>query len=129
MNNENTRVEEWRHHRRIIAYGFIAIIVLIGVAIISNIYLQLAYPGTVITPYPFRGFGFLWAIFGLFFLFWILRGIFWPWRSRYWYGWGHGYYRHWRDDDAVSILKARYARGEINKEQFDQLIRDIGSQS
>lgn len=30
---------------------------------------------------------------------------------------------------AIEILKARYARGEISKEQFEQMKRDIGEAS
>jgi putative membrane protein len=41
-----------------------------------------------------------------------------PWRRRY--------YRRWRDwDDANEILRQRYARGEITKEQFEQMQRDL----
>jgi putative membrane protein len=30
-----------------------------------------------------------------------------------------------RDDDPIEIAKRRYARGEITREQFDQLQRDL----
>ncbi|MDG6902652.1 MAG: SHOCT domain-containing protein [Nitrososphaerota archaeon] len=39
----------------------------------------------------------------------------WGWRRRYWYGYG----------DAREILRQRYARGEITKEQFEQMSRDL----
>jgi len=31
-----------------------------------------------------------------------------------------------RDDDPIEIARRRYARGEITREQFDQLQRDLG---
>jgi putative membrane protein len=72
-------------------------------------------------PYPyffFFPFGFL---FFLFFVFFIVRLIFWGgwwgWRGRY-----RGYY-HW--GDAKEVLRQRYARGEITKEQFEQMNRDL----
>jgi putative membrane protein len=123
MKTESTHIDEWRNTRRILAYGFTALLVLVGTAIVLGVYFRLANPTTT-APYPYFRFGFVWAIFGLFFLFWILRWIFWPWRSRYWYG-GHGYHRHWHDDDAVSTLRYRYAKGEITKEQFDQMMQDL----
>jgi len=74
--------------------------------------------------YPFIGWWFFFP-FGIFFLFIILlfvsRLIFWPmgggWRRRYGYGYGYG--------DANEILRQRYARGEITKDQFEQMKRDL----
>lgn len=41
--------------------------------------------------------------------------------------WGGGYRRaYWRHhSEASEIVKARYAKGEITKEQFDQMMRDL----
>ncbi len=49
----------------------------------------------------------------------IARLIFRPW------GWGHrrAYWRH--HSEAAEIVKTRYARGEITKEQFEQMMRDL----
>jgi uncharacterized membrane protein len=66
--------------------------------------------------YPFF-FPFGW-IFGFLILFFLLRWIFWPW------GWGsRRRYRGYRDE--YHILRVRYARGEITKDQFDQMTRDL----
>jgi putative membrane protein len=76
------------------------------------------------TTYHYGGRFFLFFFpFGilLFFLmvFVIARLIFGP--------WGLGYRRaYWRHrSEATEIVKARYARGEITKEQFDQVMRDL----
>jgi putative membrane protein len=39
-----------------------------------------------------------------------------------------GYHRGWSggEPDALEIAKRRYARGEITKEQFEQLRKDLG---
>ena len=76
------------------------------------------------TYYPFfpMGFGWIGGLFSLFFFFWVLSWFFRPW------GWGWGYrrrYGRWRYDDAERILRERYARGEITKEQFEQMTRDL----
>jgi putative membrane protein len=51
-----------------------------------------------------------------------------------WWGGGccgghHGYYGHYRSDGeretAMEILRRRYANGEITKEQFEQMKKDI----
>jgi putative membrane protein len=75
--------------------------------------------------YPFGGwfffpFGFIFFFFIIFFAF---RFVFRPW------GWGGYGYRGWGHyGDPVDILKRRYARGEITKEQFDQMLRDLAQQ-
>ncbi len=39
----------------------------------------------------------------------------------------YGVFKHGRnpDDDALAILKRRYAKGEINRDEFERLKRDI----
>jgi putative membrane protein len=86
------------------------------------------YPISATAPYygyPF--FGWFFFPFGFFFIFFLIffvgRLIFWPWgwgwgwRRRYGYGYGYS--------EAHEILRQRYARGEITKEQFDQMSRDL----
>ena len=110
----------WHHPGRFILWGFIALVALIGPVAAIGLILRPA----VGTYYPF-GWGFF-PFFGFFWIlaiFWFVRFLFWPWRwggsRRYWgYGWGYG-------DRAYYILRERYARGEITKEQYDQMIRDL----
>jgi putative membrane protein len=83
------------------------------------------------TPFFFAGghpfffffpFGF---VFFLIFVFFVARLLFWG--GGAWWGWrGRGYrsrYYYW--GDAREILRQRYARGEITKEQFEQMNRDL----
>ncbi|MBI3840946.1 MAG: SHOCT domain-containing protein [Thaumarchaeota archaeon] len=44
----------------------------------------------------------------------------WPW------GWGYGRGYWHRHDEAEEILRQRFAKGEITKEQFDQMLKDLG---
>ncbi len=76
--------------------------------------------------FPF-GFGWIWGLFGLFFIFGIFRWIFWGGGWGWGLGWGWGYRgRYWhRYDRAVAILRERYAKGEITKDQFNQMMRDL----
>jgi putative membrane protein len=77
-------------------------------------------PGSYYYGWPFFfPFGFFLFLIGIFFVF---RFAFWGW------GWGRGYYRgSWRYDgaDALEILGRRYARGEISKEQYEQMKSDL----
>ena len=47
-----------------------------------------------------------------------VRWLFWRSRRRYWR-------EHWRENGSVRIIRERYARGEITKEQFDQMLLDL----
>jgi len=48
----------------------------------------------------------------------VLRWFFWPW------GWGYGR-GYWTGDDIYSIMRERFAWGEITREQFEQMSRDL----
>ena len=75
-------------------------------------------------PYYYgRPFPWLFFPFGILFFiligFFIIRIAFWPGRR--------GYYGRWQGwNDPNEILRRRYARGEITKEQFEQMKRDLG---
>lgn len=97
------------------------IIVLIGIGLFSGL---LALPGYAFAPgyyYApmFFPFGWLWIFFGLFLVFGIFRMLLWPWR------WGYRR-RYWDNyDSSHRILRERYAKGEITKEQYEQMSRDL----
>ncbi len=65
--------------------------------------------------FPFVGIG---IFFGFLFLFSLFRWGAGPW------GWGYGWDRGGRDDSRA-ILRERYARGELTREQFDDMRRDL----
>jgi len=70
--------------------------------------------------YVYILFFFPFGILLLFLLFFaIARLTFWPWR----WGYRRADWRHY--GDAREIVKTRYARGEITKEQFDQMMKDL----
>ena len=115
-----------QHRRRGNPFAW-AVLAVVLVAVIA-FFALLAIHGYPSAPpgnyygYPFLGWWFFFP-FGIFFLFIVLffvsRLLFWPmgwgWRRRYWYGYG----------DANEILRQRYARGEITKDQYEQMKRDL----
>jgi putative membrane protein len=64
--------------------------------------------------------GFLFVLFIIFIIFFAFRLMWYPWWGRRYYygGWS-------RRDEASEILRQRYARGEISKDQYDQMMRDL----
>ncbi len=70
-------------------------------------------------PYFPFGLGWGWGIFWIFIVFWMVRWFVWPWGGRY----PRRYGRH--GDEAYHILRERYAKGEITKEQFEQMAKDL----
>jgi putative membrane protein len=91
--------------------------------------LSLYYHGTSPAYYGppfFYGWGFF--PFGGFFIFPVIFILFFAFRWIFWGGWGWGrYYRGYygNEDPAIETLKQRYARGEISKEQFEQMAKDL----
>ena len=107
----------WRPMRRLVVWGLVGLFVLVGISIaLSWLFFSVRPVGTFYPFFPFGWFGGLFLFFLI--LVWVARWIFWPWR----YAWGpHGH----RPDAAFQILRERYARGEITKEQYDQMARDL----
>ncbi len=97
----------------LILLAILAFVIALTVRVLSRPPTTYYYGGRFLFFFPF---GIL-----LFFLiaFIIARLIFRPWRGRY----RREYWRH--HSEAAEIVKARYARGEITKEQFDQMMRDL----
>lgn len=118
------------HARHWIGIGFLAIFAVFVAAMIY--FMFVVFPGTPMAggyygmfPFPF---GWIWIFFGFFLFFGLLRFAFFPWRwggyyRRYGSGYGYG-----RGDEAYHILRERYARGEITKDQYDAMMRDLYEQ-
>jgi putative membrane protein len=66
------------------------------------------------------------SIFGILLTIWIISMIFHPWRR---WGWYHPYYysRRWDTppSSALSVLEERYAKGEIQREEYLQKKNDL----
>jgi putative membrane protein len=110
----------------------IAAVALAAVAIAGVIFLLYLYGAFGPSPYGGRPY---FGLFGGFFLlviivwlgFFLLRISFWGARAQGRYGGGGGYGGpHRGPDPAVVIARQRYARGEITREQFDQIMTDLG---
>ena len=112
--------QESNRIRRIVGWGIVGLIVVIGLWIAVSLYFAPWRPGGFDYSFffPFH-FGWLGAIFLLFLVFWIAKWLIWPWRG------GYYSYPHKQRVDAASIVRERYAKGEITKEQFEQMLRDL----
>ena len=112
-----------------IRLGFLVLFAVLVAAMIYFLFVVLPTvpAGTTYPMYPFWGFGWLWVLLGFFLIFGLLRFAFWG--PRWWgsyYG-RHAYYA--RQNEAYHILRERYARGEITREQYDQMMRDLYPQA
>jgi uncharacterized membrane protein len=103
-----------------VAIGLIILVLLL------SFFALVVYRGFILgrSFFPYFGGGLFFGLFSLLLVLLVisfaLRLIFRPWR-RGWYGGGR--YRGY--DPAMQQLRERYARGEITKEQFDQMAKDL----
>jgi putative membrane protein len=107
---------------RYVGFALLAVLV-VGILafVLSGIFLPRSYPANYYPYFPFFPFGWVFGFFWIFVLFWALRWVFWPYRRRGY--WGHGWYR----DSSYYIIRERYAKGEITKEQYDRMMQDLES--
>lgn len=101
--------------------GLAVMFILIGAGVFISSVFRPAATNVTMMQFPFD-FGWIWGLVGLFFVIWVFSWAFGG-------AWGHSrrYYRrnYWYRDEAHDILRERYARGEITREQFDQMTRDL----
>jgi putative membrane protein len=119
----NTTYNDYPHRRHIFGWILLGLLALFVVGSLVIFGLSVATGHLVLPFYRPLGFFFFFPIGFLFFIFIVfivLRLAFWG----SWWGWRGGYRRgYW--GDPKEILRMRYARGEITKEQFDQMLRDL----
>ncbi len=105
----------------VLGFG-LAIIVILVVVLLLQLNGSLGNAGT--GPRPI--FGYWGGFFLLFLLVWVSFFVI---RITLWGGRGRGgYYRQpgMHRDPAIMAARQRYARGEITREQFDQIMTDLG---
>src|SRR5712664_3872155 len=113
---------EWNRPRHFFVWGIFALVAVIVASVAVSAFLFATRPAPVAGMYYPFFFPFpLFFIFGIFAFFWNARWLIFPWR------WGWGYRgRYWEyQDQSYSIIRERYAKGEITKEQFEQMMRDL----
>ena len=102
---------------------FGGLVLLALVAILLTMAFRPYYYPTMMPYYGgwfFFPFGF---VFFIFIVFALSRLLFWPWA----WGWRRSYWHH--GDEASEILRQRYAKGELTKEQFTQMMKDLEQHS
>jgi putative membrane protein len=96
-----------------------AILAAVGILLLVAWLFGGPWSGTFSGTYPRPGFFFPFGLlFLLFIVFFVVRVVFWSAR------WGGGSGQRGRGGPRA-ILRARYARGEITREQFQQMMRDL----
>lgn len=112
------------HPRRWLYIALAVAVLIVAVAI----FLVILTPGTFgyhpsspfgIGPFGLFG-GFFLVLIVLFIVLWVVRIAWWTSRPRGGYGQGGG-----RRYGAFAIARERYARGEITREQYEQIMQDL----
>ncbi len=100
----------------------------IGAALVLFVLLDPTVFGLAAPSYPYR-FGLFGGFFFVFFIlivgFFIVRVLFWSSRAGR-YGGRGGNGRGYGPDRPAMIARMRYARGEITREQYDQIMQGLG---
>jgi putative membrane protein len=114
--------QQWRRARGFIALGVFGLIILVAASIIASLlFFGPRVSGNYYTFFPFH-FGWLGGIFVILVFLLIARWVFLPWRNG---NTSSIRSQHNGDNSARNILKERYAKGEITREQFEQMTLDL----
>ncbi len=95
-----------------------ALVAVVAFAIIGFVTFGAARPWPWWGFFPWFPFVGIWIFFGFLFLFGVFRGWGGPW------GWRDDGFRG-GEDRSGAILRERYARGEITRDQFDEMHRSL----
>ncbi|MGC8699313.1 MAG: SHOCT domain-containing protein [Candidatus Acidifodinimicrobium sp.] len=111
-----------RDPRSIFWYGLAVMFILIGIAAILSVLVNPhAYP-TTFPGWMGVASGVAWGFVGLFIFLLFLWIIVWFFRA---VRWTSRYSRWWDHDDALEILRERYAKGEISKEEYYKMREEL----
>jgi len=112
MNRSNRPLTRW------LLLPIIAILSILGIVIVAGLYFTSPNVYPFWFPFPF----FPLVLIPVFIL------IFFGFRFFFWgcWGWGRSPYYGQYFDPALVTLRERYAKGEITKEQLEQMARDLG---
>ena len=116
-----------RMSMRWILVPVLIVVALIATLIGTSLYFQSVFPSSYFGP-PFFGWWFGGPFFGWIIFIPLVFLAFFAFRLFFWRSWGCGWPSRQYYDPALETLRQRYARGEITKEQFEQLTKDLEQQ-